>query len=184
MARKALIRIHSLQLQRKEVGLPGPSGMKIFNSAVNKYNNSLFVQGMQSGQRRTADCVLRDSYSISDFHDILMDLWTKEKQRPQEFDLNYRDMFSIAVRHNMLLRDEDLRHINFSDCFSTIVTQRFAGGQQAIGLTFKLNHGKTNKNNQNWYACALRHEDVRRCCFSAFAFYMFQMWQVCRQQSI
>ncbi|KAG0247296.1 hypothetical protein BG011_001729, partial [Mortierella polycephala] len=59
MTRKAMFRIHFLQLGRKEVGLPGPSDMKEFKSVVNHHKESLNVQGVQSGQRRSADCVLR-----------------------------------------------------------------------------------------------------------------------------
>lgn len=181
MARKALIRIHHLQTLRQEVKPPGPSDMPRFNFLVTDHVSKMYATGMQTGNRRSADCLYRDSYSIPMYFDMMQSLWKRPRQRPREYDLIYRDAFCISARHNMLLRDEDLRHLNFSDCFSTIVTQQQhrQGTQQVVALTFKINQGKVNKLNQNWYSCAVRHEDVRRCCFSAFAFYMFQLWQVC-----
>ncbi|ORZ27813.1 hypothetical protein BCR41DRAFT_367380 [Lobosporangium transversale] len=182
MAKKALIRIHSLQAERNDVSWDlSPSQMKLLQTILIQHIESLHTHVVRSGGRREAGCTLRDSYTPVQFHSILMGLWTKERHSPnmraREYDTNYRDMFCLTARHNMLLRDEDLRNLNFADCFSTIITQRTEGGQQPIGLTFKINKGKTNKNNENWYACALRHEDVRRCVFSAFAFYMYQLWQ-------
>ncbi|ORZ27810.1 hypothetical protein BCR41DRAFT_418814 [Lobosporangium transversale] len=140
-----------------------PSQMKLLQTILIQHIESLHTHVVRSGGRREAGCTLRDSYTPVQFHSILMGLWTKERHSPnmraREYDTNYRDMFCLTARHNMLLRDEDLRNLNFADCFSTIITQRTEGGQQPIGLTFKINKGKTNKNNENWYACALRHED-------------------------
>ncbi|KAI1284282.1 hypothetical protein EDD11_001240, partial [Mortierella claussenii] len=81
MARKAMIRIHQLQHRRNQVGLPGPVDMKGFNSVVQDHKERLYTQGVQSGQRRSADCVLRDSYTMTKFNNILTTLWSKERQQ-------------------------------------------------------------------------------------------------------
>ncbi|KAK3815118.1 MAG: hypothetical protein J3Q66DRAFT_343861, partial [Benniella sp.] len=78
----------------------------------------------------------------------------------------------------MLLRNEDLRHLNFSDCFATIISRKqHRGSQQAVALVFSRDKGKTLQQGEVAFACALRHETVTRCAFSAFAFYMFELFQ-------
>ncbi|KAF9079546.1 hypothetical protein BGX23_003775, partial [Mortierella sp. AD031] len=77
-------------------------------------------------------------------------LWEKKYQEIRSPDINYRDLFCMMSRYNMLLRDEDLRNLNLSDCFASIVTKpRIQGLQQLVMLTFKLNKGKINLNNEN-----------------------------------
>ena len=50
--------------------------------------------------------------------------------------------------------------------------------QLALCLVFSLDKGKTLKEGEVKFACAIRHENVFRCPFGAFAFYMFSMLQV------
>jgi hypothetical protein len=185
-AYKALCRIHHLQFQRHEINNEGPSTMGGVRLLIQNRKSKLYALAMQNGSRRTADCAFRDSYSIPMFYEMMQSLWKRPRQYPREYDLIYRDAFCISCRHNCLMRDEDLRHIHFADSFCTIVTRDTAhiGTQQIVALTFKVNQGKINAFNQNWYACAIRHDDVRRCCFSAFAFYMFQLWQVCGDNQV
>ncbi|KAF9272210.1 hypothetical protein BGZ88_005082, partial [Linnemannia elongata] len=67
-------------------------------------------------------------------------LWEKNTQEIRDRDLNYRELFCMTSRHNMLLRDEDLRNLNLSDCFASVITKpRHPGTQQLVSLTFKLN---------------------------------------------
>ncbi|KAG2214027.1 hypothetical protein INT45_005412 [Circinella minor] len=89
-----------------------------------------------------------------------------------------REMFSISARHHMLLRDQDLRNLNFADCFCTIIPKKqHRGTQQVVGLVFCLDKGKTLKEGEVKFACAIRHENVFRCPVGAFAFLMFSLLQ-------
>jgi hypothetical protein len=181
MAQKAITRLNTVQVWRKVASPNAVRKDAPWRNLIPQHKDQLYSTVMQNGNRRSADCVFRDSYTLPVFYEMCQSLWLQKEGERRTDDIQYRDLFCITARHNMLLRDEDLRHFHFSDCFSTIVPPQKPGGQQIVGLTFKTNQGKTNKLHQNWYACTLRHEDVRRCSFSAFAFYMFQLWQVGRQ---
>lgn len=79
----------------------------------------------------------------------------------------------------MLLRDQYLRNLNFADCFCNVIPrQQHRGAQQAVALTFSLDKGKTLKEGEVKFACAMRHENVFRCPVGAFAFFMFSLLQV------
>ncbi|KAF9400592.1 hypothetical protein BGZ76_007684, partial [Entomortierella beljakovae] len=77
----------------------------------------------------------------------------------------------------MLLRFQDLRNINFSDCFSLQIANQHHGTQPVSMFVFALAKGKSTQKKEFWYAGAIRHIDVRRCTFGAFAFYIFNLWQ-------
>ncbi|OAQ27479.1 hypothetical protein K457DRAFT_78028 [Linnemannia elongata AG-77] len=179
LAKKVLIRLHGFQLKRGQVSGLSPTEGSKYQEAVQRYKESQAQQNLQSSHIRSADCAIRDSYNLKTFNDMVSYLWEKKTQEIRDPDLNYRELFCMTSWHNMLLRDEDLRNLNLSDCFASVITKpRHPGTQQLVSLTFKLNKGKTNIGNENWFTCCMRHEDIRRCSFSAFAFYMFQLWQV------
>lgn len=175
MARSSLGRIHRLQMGRKEVSDLAPSDMKIFQTKIMQCQKALEERDdIQRGATRG-----RDNYTLDNMVTALNILWDGPDPR-MEYSQNFMEMFCISATHNMLLRDEELHHINFSDCFAVVPTQnRQPGAQQRVALTFKLrNNDPTSDANQKLYVSALRHYDIGRCTFSAFAFYMFQIWQV------
>jgi hypothetical protein len=90
-----------------------------------------------------------------------------------------RDLFSLSSRHQMLLRDQDIRNLRFSDCFHSTIQQRLAGGkQQAVGVVFCLTEGKNVEPGELRYSCAIRHANPHRCAVSAFAFHLYSILQV------
>ncbi|KAG2190675.1 hypothetical protein INT47_011749, partial [Mucor saturninus] len=108
----------------------------------------------QTNVDRAAHCVIRDSYKSGELIRILKSLWSSSA-------------------------DSDLRNLNFADCFYTIIPiKQHKGIQQALALVFSLDKGKTLKEGEVKFACAMRHENVFRCPFSAFAFFMFSVLQV------
>lgn len=174
LARSSLGRIHRLQMRRKEVGKFAPSDMKVFHDKIEQCQKA-------QDEREGAHLVStrsRDYYSLDNMVTALTVLWNGQGQRKD--GRSFIEMFCISATHNMLLRDEELHQINFSDCFAVVTTQnRQPGAQQCVALTFKLkNNDRTSDANQKLYVSTLRHYDVTRCTFSAFAFYMFQIWQV------
>lgn len=180
MAKKVLLRLHGFQFKRGQVSGTPPTEGPRYQEAVYRYRESQIQQNLQLSLIRFADCAIRDLYNLKTFNEMVGYLWEKKNQRVRDPDLNCRELFCLTSRHNMLLRDEDLRNLKMSDCFASVITEpRHPGVQQLVMLTFKLNKDKTNIKHKNWYASCLRHEDVRRCSFSAFAFHMFQLWQVC-----
>jgi hypothetical protein len=144
---------------------------------IKNYNYRLRFQSLYSSHDRAAGCILRDAYTIRDFIRMLETAW-KGRDKVNARDNHLRDFFSMAARHQMLLRDEDIRNLNFSDCFSTQISNQNHGSQPVSMFVFAITRGKTNVRNNFWYAGAIRHKDVRRCTFSAFAFYLFGLWQV------
>ncbi|KAG2190460.1 hypothetical protein INT47_006627, partial [Mucor saturninus] len=152
---------------------PSPKKTKEIIELIKKYEHDLVYDQVQTNVDRAAHCVIRDSYKSGELIRILKSLWSSSA------DSGLREMFSISSRHHMLFRDQDLRNLNFADCFCTIIPKKqHKGIQQALALVFSLDKGKTLKEGEVKFACAMRHENVFRCPFSAFAFFMFSVLQV------
>ncbi|KAF9901452.1 hypothetical protein EC991_006101 [Linnemannia zychae] len=151
LVEKALSRLHGFQFKRNQVSSTSPTEGSKYQDTVQRYRDGQIQQNLQSSRIRSADCAIRDSYNLTKFNDMVGYLWEKKSQAVRDPDLNYRKLFFMTSRHNMLLRDEDLRNLNLSDCFASIITKpRHPGPQQLVSITFKLNKGKTNSDNQNW----------------------------------
>ena len=171
--KKVLMYLHDFQSERRKVEWPSPKKTKEIVELIKKYEHDLVYDQVQTNADRAAHCVIRDSYKSGEFIRILKSLWSSESET------GLREMFSISSRHHMLLRDQDLRNLNFADCFCTIIPKKqHRGIQQAVALVFSLDKGKTLKEGEVKFACAMRHENIFRCPFSAFAFFLFSLIQV------
>lgn len=171
--KKALMALHEFQVATRGIAWPSPKVCKELKNVIKQYGANLIYDQVQTNADRAAHCIIRDSYKIGQFIKILLDLWCSTDK------FHLRERFSIAARHHMLLRDQDLRNLNYADCFSTIVSNtQHRGVQQATALLFCLDKGKTLKDGEVKFACAMRHYNLYRCPFSAFAFYMFSKLQV------
>jgi hypothetical protein len=85
---------------------------------------------------------------------------------------------SLAIRHAMLLRDEDLRGVNYSDIFMDPAVNKVGGTQNLVYLMFSFHKGKTNKAGKMLYGISVRHSDVRRCSVGALGFYFYDLFHV------
>ena len=85
---------------------------------IKKYEHDLVYDQVQTNADRAAHCVIRDSYKSGEFIRILKSL------RSSESETGLREIFSISSRHHMLLRDQDLRNLNFADCFCTMIPKK------------------------------------------------------------
>ncbi|KAF9537607.1 hypothetical protein EC957_007932 [Mortierella hygrophila] len=160
-------------MARDEVGKLAPSDMKIFHVKIDQCQKAL---DEREGARPVSTRG-RVYYTLSNMVTALNVLWNGQGQRKD--GRSFMEMFCISATHNMLLQDEELHQINFSDCFAVVpALNQQPGAQQCVVLTFKLkNSDPTSDADQKLYVSALRHYDLARCTFSAFAFYMFQIWQ-------
>lgn len=171
--KKALQALHEYQKQSRSIKWPSPKGCNEILDLITEYEKNLIYDQRKTTADRAAHCTIRDSYKTGQLIKVLKSQWSS----PDKTHL--REMFSISARHHMLLRDQDLRNLNFSDCFSTTIPQsQHRGHQQAVILVFCLDKGKTLKEGEVKFACAMRHENVHRCPVSAFAFYMYSLIQV------
>lgn len=171
--KKVLMFLHEFQSERRQIDWPSPKKTKVWMDLLKKYEHDLIYDQVQTRADRAAHCVIRDSYKPGELVRILKTLWVSTSNS------SLREFFSICSRHHMLLRDQDLRNLNFADCFCTVIPkQQHRGNQQAVALVFSLDKGKTLKEGEVRFACAMRHEDVFRCTVSAFSFFMFSIHQV------
>jgi hypothetical protein len=74
-----------------------------------------------------------------------------------------REHLNLAVRHAMLLCDEDLRGLNISNCTVDPIEQRLGSTQAAIAMVFSVHGGKTSQHGYRQEGITIRHRDVRRC---------------------
>ncbi|KAG2210572.1 hypothetical protein INT47_002514 [Mucor saturninus] len=168
----ALMFLHEFQSSCREVDYPSPKKTKEVIESIKNYEHNLVYDQVQTNVDRAAHCVIRDSYKSGELIRILKNIWISSS------DTGLREMFSISSRHHMVPRDQDLRNLNFADCFCTIIPKnQHKGMQQALALVFSLDKGKTLKEGEVKFACAMRHENIFRCPFGAFSFLMFSLLQ-------
>jgi hypothetical protein len=78
----------------------------------------------------------------------------------------------------MMLRDEDLRGVSYSDMFIDPSANLEGGTQSLVYLNLSFHRGKTNKTGKMQYGTAVRHLDVRRCSIGALGFYFYDLFHV------
>ena len=171
--RKALMFLHEFQYEQRSIKWPSPKNIKELLDLIKEYERNLVYDQVQTNIDRAAHCVIRDSYKSGQLIKILKSLWISNNKS------GVRDLFSLSSRHHMLLRDQDLRNLNFVDCFCTIIPKKqHREMQQVMGLVFCLDKGKTLREGEVKFACAIHHENVFQCPIGAFAFLMFSLIQV------
>ncbi|KAI7870889.1 uncharacterized protein EV154DRAFT_570817 [Mucor mucedo] len=144
-----------IESSRREVEWSSPKKTKKIIELIKKYEHDLVYDQVQTNVDRASHCVIRDSCKSGELIRILKSLWISSANS------GVREMFSISSRHHMLRRDQDLRNLNFADCFCTIIPKtQHKGIQQALALVFSLDKGKTLKEGEVKFACAMRHENV------------------------
>jgi len=177
-ARKALVYLQLLQSQRliaKNLSIhirKSPVIQLLFNAR----RQELVYGELRAGKDMVESCLIRNSYTIQDHIRMLGDTWRAFGETPLLLAL--REHFALSVRHSMLLRDEDLRRLDQSDCFMDEVRDPHGGTQTISMIVFSMHKGKTNQDGRTQYGTAVRHKDVRRCSIGAMAFYFFERWTV------
>ncbi|KAG0257208.1 hypothetical protein DFQ27_005255 [Actinomortierella ambigua] len=152
--------------------------------AIQEYERGIVMGGMWLDEDDLPVCPIRNTYSVVDHIRLLLDCWLErapDGDNNDDEDYNettmtdrLREHLGIAVRHSMLLRDEDLRFLNQQNCTILPVKKDSQQDQTINMLVFHLRRDKSSKDK---YGVAIRHNDVRRCSVGAFAFYLFGLWQ-------
>jgi hypothetical protein len=157
-----------------------PRQSKNIENKVKAYGRRLVMEKISPSLDRGAFCPLRDGYTIQEFLALMSKLWKGDYPNAWHSRLTYiRDRAAINLRHQMLLRDEDLRHLDLADCFSECINTPLFGTTEPIhGLAFCLSRGKTQKEFQKNYSIVLRHKNFLRCGVGAFGFYLFERFHV------
>ena len=171
--KKPLMFLHEFQRKQRSTVWPSPKGTRDLMDTIKEYERSLVYDQVQTNADRAAHYVIRDSYKSGQLIKIVKSRWVSNNKS------GLREIFSISARHHMLLRDQDLRNLNFAGCFCTIIPKKqHRRTQHVVGLVFCLDKGKTLKEGEVKFACAIRHENVFRCPVGGFAFLMFSLLQV------
>lgn len=192
-AKKAIMRLWNLQREATTdfpSAEPNPGNDPLIVKAYKTFRQSLVFDETFKGSTRTGTCLIRDPYTERQFITMMAFCWRMQEplRLPSDADKraynskkrfpHTRERFSLAARHHMLLRDEDIRNRNLSDLFSVQCMHSGHGSKLALGLAFCINRGKTNTTGVKVYSLAFRHKNYLRCTVSAFAFYMLERFQV------
>ncbi|KAG2224882.1 hypothetical protein INT45_010831 [Circinella minor] len=78
----------------------------------------LSYEAVVTNADRAAHCVIRDLCKPGDLIQMMKKLWLLSSKN------SLQEMFSIAAHHHMLLRDQDIRNLNFSDCFCMVIPKQ------------------------------------------------------------
>lgn len=156
-----------------------PNGIKfgkmVIDAIGNHFRNIIFSSDL-SPTDHGVGCAIRDSYTVKEHRRALIFCWMQPSGALSPYP---REHFALAIRHAMLLRDEDLRRLKFSSMFMMTLPRQPGEVQRIAMLLFHMKMGKTNTTGRKEYACAIRHHDVFRCSLGALAFYFFDRFQVC-----
>jgi len=107
-----------------------------------------------------ANCPLRDVYSVEKYVEMMAKLWRPIVNKKYKI-LNVSNIstcMSLALWHQMCLRDQDVRELDLEDCFSVRVQKSSCGVLKPIfGLVFSLKTGKTVTAGTTQFSVALHH---------------------------
>ena len=148
---------------------------KFIHNAVEKYTNDLVIGVVVNHKDLSAECEVRNAYTTPQHIKCLLYTWSRPITILSPWT---REHLALAIRHSMILRNEDLVNLNLADCFMMQIDNRPGGSQSVQALVCAMHRGKTNRTGRTQYGCALRHLDVRRCSVGAFGFYMFDRFHV------
>ncbi|GJJ71712.1 hypothetical protein EMPS_04069 [Entomortierella parvispora] len=148
---------------------------KAIKETLSKYNNDLVIGELVNHRNWSASCGIRNTYTIDEHIRCLLDAW---QQPVSETSSSMRLHLSLAIRHAMLLRDEDLRGLNYSDIFMDPSINRIGGTQNLVFLMANFHKGKNNQGGKMLYGVSCRHTDVRRCSVGALGFYFYDLFHV------
>ena len=180
-ALKALVNLWEQQRAAGQNTNEHPGKSLIVKTVMDNYERRLVAAKVTASLDRAANCPLRDVYSVDKFVEMMAKLWrpvTDPRFRILQ-TTNISTRMSLALRHQMCLRDQDIRDLDLSDCFSVSVRKSVFGHVKAIfGLVFSLKTGKTVTAGTTQFSVALRHKEYARCAVGAFAFHLFQRFHV------
>ena len=176
-ALKVLCYLQDRQGKRPISPNPEPELRKssLINNAIDKFSDDFVFGIMVNHKDLSAECEVRNAYTVAQHIKCLLHTWCLPIVMLSPWT---REHLALAIRHSMLLRNEDLVQLNLSDCFMLPVSNRDRGSQAAVALICAMHRGKTNRSGHTPYGCALRHSDVRRCSIGALAYYLFDRFHV------
>ncbi|OAQ25245.1 hypothetical protein K457DRAFT_23336 [Linnemannia elongata AG-77] len=159
-ALNAIIHLQTRQSNRIINPNPAPHLRKstAIKETLRKYNNDLVIGELVNHRNWSASCAVRNTYTIDEHIRCLLDAW---QQSVSETSPAMRLHLSLAIRHAMLLRDEDLRGISYSDIFMDPAFNVVGGTQNLVYLMTSFHKGKTNSSGKLLYGVSSRHSDVK-----------------------
>ncbi|KAG0222287.1 hypothetical protein BGW41_006076 [Actinomortierella wolfii] len=140
------------------------------------YSKTESTSGFHASDSREQHCEQRKFYEPEDLVAMADHLLTADEGGDLAKIKMLGRRFNILAAHHMLLHDQDIRSMQFSEMFHKVAAPETAcSTTQCDLLVIRLTKGKTNQKGQNRYVAAARHRNVHRCTFGAFALYMFSM---------
>ncbi|KAG9322912.1 hypothetical protein KVV02_003439 [Mortierella alpina] len=142
----------------------------LISNVIDKFTNDLVFGILVNHKDLSAECEVRDTYTVAQHVKCLLYTWARPISVLSPWT---REHLALAIRHSMLLRNEDLSQMNLSDCFMLPVGNRDRGSQAIVALVCAMHREKPIGGGHTQYGCALRHSDARRCSIGALAYYLF-----------
>ncbi|KAJ5449533.1 short-chain dehydrogenase [Penicillium daleae] len=125
---------------------------------------------------------LQDGYSKDKIKDFVRYCWhgwrtiDLKHRKPQAQESYLRTAVDFLFSHNMLLRGESCRRLQFPDLFTISLPNE--GSTPCWPMIMIMNNGKTNQFGRLQYMGVMRHQDPLLCTMSQAAFYLLYRWQI------
>ncbi|KAI8637486.1 hypothetical protein BD408DRAFT_436934 [Parasitella parasitica] len=98
--------------QGRKYTWPQPTNTKEIQRLIKQHKAHLTYDKQSINRNRLGQCMVRDLYKSSDLSRMLKTIWKNG---------TIREQFTISARHYLILQDRDIRSLNLSDMFTTIM---------------------------------------------------------------
>lgn len=112
----AICDLYHIQRQKAWVQCISPRDNKDISILVRNHCQQLMFDSLNTTSDLTGNCPLRDAYNLRQFELMLRLLW-QDPEKARQMKTHIRDRMCMSLRHNMILRDEDLRSLRFAETF-------------------------------------------------------------------
>ncbi|KAF9122054.1 hypothetical protein BGW39_010070, partial [Mortierella sp. 14UC] len=107
---------------------------------------------VQTGRDISSNNAATNYYTPRQHISCLLHTWTQLVTPSSKW---IREHFNLAVRHNMLLRDEDFRRLNLSSISCDTIPQQPGGTQKILQMIFTMHGDKISKHGTSQYGIAV-----------------------------
>lgn len=177
----ALINHYNLQKSYGENSYPHPRGAKL-RALLDDRMRKEAVRKKQEYVDRGSGTLL-DSYRPADVETFVRACWTDwakgQTNNTQSVEGYLRTACDFLLGHNMLLRGENRRTVEFPDLFSLELKNE--GPTPCIAMVMIMNNGKMNQFGRLEYGIVVRNRNLLVCPLSQVAFYLFYRWNIVRE---
>lgn len=177
----ALVSLYQTQVAEGSNPHPHPRGAKLKAVLEHRLRQESVRKKIEYADRAAGTMI--DGYDPRHLQRFVRACWTSWSQgrgvSSPTVEAFLRTSCDFLIAHQMLLRGESRRTLEFPDLFSLELKNE--GPTTCTAMVLIMHNGKTNQHNRLEYAVSVRNKDPLLCPLSQLACYLFYRWNVVRE---